>query len=247
MCMAFSAMAQAQERTITNAKMVGVGYQNVQDTYLSPLSYSGAEIRYMSHTMRENDSSQWSRIIINEGSASKSTDNSGNGTFLTGMYRFEYGVVRSWTLMDDNLKLSVGGEADATAGFIYNLRGGNNTAQARASLNVGPKFRALYNIKKVKLSMEMSTPLMGLCFSPNYGQSYYEIFSRGDYDGNVVPTTFIATPSLRCIVAADVDLLNTHWRIGWLGDYHQQKVNGLKQHIYSNDLFIGIVRTINIK
>lgn len=237
-----------QARTITSAKMVGVGWQSLQDTYLSPLHYNGMDLSYISHTVRECEGKAWSRIIINEGNISRVTDKADKGAMISGSYHFEYGAVRSWQFFDDRLTLSAGGEGDVTLGVIYNTRGGNNLAQARASLNIGPKGRASYALTKdITLNGELSAPLAGICFSPNYGQSYYEIFTLGNYDHNAVPTTFLSTPSLRMMVTADITFLKTRWRLGWSGNYHQQKVNNLKQHVYSNDFIIGIVRTIKYK
>ena len=244
--------ANAQEHIINNSKMIGVGYQALQDTYLTPEHYSGVEMRYISHTTRHgvdtltHQQKKWSRTIINEGWISSTTPRSDKGGILAGAYDFVYGAMRSWSITD-RLTLSAGGQADITAGFIYNTRGGNNVAQARAAINVGPMAKAQYVWGKYCLTYEAMAPLMGVCFSPNYGQSYYEIFSEHNYDHNVVPTTFIATPSLRHSLTLSIRLKRLNMIVGYVGDYRQQAVNNLKQHIYSHDFVIGLTRRITVK
>ena len=39
-----------------NALMLGVGYTDILDTYLSPEKYRGTDLRFLSHTRREKDS-----------------------------------------------------------------------------------------------------------------------------------------------------------------------------------------------
>lgn len=237
-------------KMITNAQMLGVGGVNILDTYLSPEKYTGVEVRYISHTIRRREGAKWSRMLVHQGSFAYADNRSGNGNEISGMYTFTYGVHYNWDLMGGRLNIMAGGQADLDLGFLYNTRNGNNPAQARLSLNISPSAAAAYRFKlgnvPLKARYEVSAPLFGVMFSPNYGQSYYEIFSRGDYDHNVVPTTIAATPSLRQMLTVDFTLGKTTLRVGYLGDFRQAKVNNLKYHAYSNMFLIGFVRTFKL-
>ena len=230
--------------------MIGVGSVNILDTYLSPEKYSGTELRYISHTLRERNDSRWSRMIIHQGDMSYSKNRAGNGTYIAGDYTFSYGVHYNWNFFDGSLNIKAGAQADVSVGFLYNTRNSNNPAQARMSVNISPSAAATYRFRlwqrNYSLRYELSVPLIGMMFSPNYGQSYYEIFSRGNYDHNIVPTTIGSTPSLRQMLTFDFSLGRTTLRLGYLGDFRQAKVNNLKYHSYSNMLVIGIVRQFNI-
>ena len=50
-------------KIITNAQLVGIGHVNQLDTYLTPSEYTGGEIRYVSHTLRENGTPLLREII----------------------------------------------------------------------------------------------------------------------------------------------------------------------------------------
>lgn len=237
-------------KIITNAQMIGIGAVNILDTYLSPEKYRGTELRYISHTLRERRDSRWSRLIVHQGNMSYSDNRSGNGGEIAGAYTFSYGVHCNWNFFDGSLNVKAGAQADVNVGFLYNTRNSNNPAQARLSLNISPSAAATYRFRlwqrNYSLRYELSVPLIGMMFSPNYGQSYYEIFSRGNYDHNIVPTTIGSTPSLRQMLTFDFSLGRTTLRLGYLGDFRQAKVNNLKYHSYSNMLVIGIVRQFNI-
>ena len=240
--------AEQHDRVTTNARMISVGATNILDTYLSQEKFRGTELRYISHTTRERETRRWSRTIVHQGNIAWADNRSGDGGEMAGAYRFSYGIRRGWAfgIGTSTLNIKAGAQIDATAGFIYNTRGSNNPAQARLSLNLSPSFSATYNTHihrlPIAVSYEASAPLAGIMFSPNYGQSYYEIFSRGDYDHNIVPTTFIATPSLCQMLTIDVPVGSTTVRLGYLGDMEQAHVNNLKQHIYTHAVLIGIVK-----
>ncbi len=248
--MTVSAVAQ-EGRIITNSKLLGVGATNILDTYLSPEKYNGTELRYISHTLREHEGKRLYREIIHQGNVAYADNRAGNGSEMAGMYNFQYGWhYRVLSLEADRLTLGVGGNIDANLGFIYNTRNSNNPAQARLYLNITPVIEAAYrfHIKNSPhtLRYELSVPLLGVMFSPNYGQSYYEIFSQGNYDHNVVPTWMGNAPSLRQLLTFDFTLWGTTFRVGYLGDFQQAKVNGLRSHVYTNSLVVGVTKRFQL-
>lgn len=238
------------DKIITNAQMIAVGAVDILDTYISQEKHTGTELRYISHTIRQRKECRWSRLIMHQGSFAWADNRAGNGDEISGSYQFSYGIHCNWQLLGGRLNLRAGAQADIHAGFLYNTHNSNNPAQAQLWLDVSPSAAASYYIrllnKPCRISYEVSAPLFGVMFSPAYGQSYYEIFNRGNYDHNIVPTTFICTPSLRQMLTLDMTLGRTTLRIGYLGDFRQSKVNNLKYHSYSNMLVLGMVRRFSI-
>lgn len=237
-------------RLIHNARMVGIGSTNILDTYLSPEKYRGTEIRYMSHTTRPTRYKNFTQIMIHQGDVSLSHNRADNNDEIAGMYNFQYAWRYNWDFCGRRLHVEAGAGIDFNLGFIYNTRNTNNPAQAKVSLNLAPSAAITYNFNigrhPFAIRYETMAPLVGLMFSPNYGQSYYEIFNEGNYDHNIVPTTIAATPSLRQMISLDFPLWHTWFRIGYLGDYQQAKANNLKYHSYSHIFMIGIVRHFSI-
>ena len=236
--------------------MLGIGYTDILDTYLSPEKYRGTDLRFLSHTRREKDSTCLVHQLLHEGCIATADNRSGNGGEIGGGYTFAYSLLRKWQMPvgSCHLRLLAGGTAELSVGFLYNTRGSNNPAQARLALQLKPTVAADFDFRLFRrqqrpftLHYEASAPLCGLMFSPNYGQSYYEIFSRGNYDHNCVPTTIASTPSLRQMLTLDFRALHTTWRIGYLGDWRQASVSNLKQHTYTHALVFGIVRRFRIE
>ena len=241
-----SLTAFSQERTY----LLGMGSNHLLDTYLSPEHYSGEELRLMQ--MKEKplkDLPHWSRITATKEIFSITSPRADNASDMSGLFEYTFGMRRTFDI-SENFTIAVGGQADAFIGGIYNTRNGNNPAQMKLGIDLAPSFKATYRFRLLKKDMCLkyrgSLPLVGVQFSPAYGQSYYEIFSRGNYDRNVVPTTFISTPSLRQTVTADFALGRTTLRIGYLGDMQQAHVNNIKWHTYTHAFLIGIVRRFKI-
>ncbi|MBR5653439.1 MAG: DUF3316 domain-containing protein [Prevotella sp.] len=237
-------------REVENVQMLGIGHISTLDTYLSPEEYTGAELRFISQSARLNTGKRFTTYLTHHGSIAMTEDRSGDGSQMSGLYTLNLSRRHDWHLADDRWLLQAGWMGDLNLGFLYDSRNSNNPAQARFSLQLGPSLAAHYHthLGKAKLNFryEVSVPLVGIMFSPNYGQSYYEIFSLGHYDHNAVVTTIVSAPSLRQMLTVDFRLWRTTWRVGYLGDYQQAEVNNLKQHFYTHSLLIGFVRHFTI-
>ena len=234
--------------------MIGLGTSNVLDTYLSQEHFKGAGVSFLSTIERNRTDCRWSTIMEHEANISSVKDRPDSKHELEGAYNFYWGKLYSWQLMDNRLKLQAGGLVNASLGVIYNTSNSNNPAQARAHLNLMPTGTAAYRFQLFKHNLvaryELSLPLAGIMFSPNYGQSYYEIFSRGNYDHNIVPTTFVSAPEWRHMLTIDIPLTtrpsSLTLRIGYLGNMQQAKVNNLRQHVYTHRILIGVTKRFSI-
>lgn len=237
--------AIAQETT--SANIIGVGSSRILDTYINQEKYSGLGFSYLYIKERARTDRRWNSIIEHEIDLSTTKDRSKDNQMMEGNYYLYWGLYRHWQLFDDRLVVQAGGLANANLGFLYDTTSSNNPAQGRISLNIMPAAIATYRFplfgQQFALRYELDVPLVGVMFSPNYGQSYYEIFNRGNYDHNIVPTTFVSAPSFRQMLSIDWRA-SEKWslRVGYLGNYQQAEVNNLKQHVYAHRVMIGIVR-----
>ena len=221
-----------------------IGQINRFDTYLSPEKYKGSDFRFISDIYRIR-LDRWNLNFTHEGAIDYTHNRADNANTLAGHYDFAFSMLKAIKHRYD-YGIHAGFMSDLYTGFAYNMRNtSNNPAQGYASISIGGALKAYYNLnigsKALKINYEARLPLVGLMFSPAYGQSYYELFNNGNYDNNIVLTS-IAVPQYRHQFSVDYPInVHTSIRIGYLGDYRQSEPNHLKQHTYTNSFIIGFI------
>jgi len=232
---------------VTRATSYGIGVANVFDNYLSPQAYSGVELRLSRESIHATKwaPETWKAQTYFQGYLDYTSNRADNNNTVAAVANWNYGLHRL-LYETANFQVLVGGVADLNGGFIYNMRGGNNPANVRVHANLDASVRLLWHTHVGRfpflLRYQLNAPMVGLMFSPHYGQSYYEIFSLGDDKGVVKPTTPLSQPTLRSLLSIDFQIRKTTLRVGYVCDLQQAKLNGLKSHLYAHTLMIGFVK-----
>ncbi|GAK35079.1 hypothetical protein JCM15093_155 [Bacteroides graminisolvens DSM 19988 = JCM 15093] len=254
-CVFAQTALQAQEdslkasRYLMRATLYGVGYSNVYDTYLSPQEYKGMDFRVTRETMRmttlfDGNVSAQNFFQANLSYTHNRADN--NNTFA-GLVNWNYGLHYQFRITE-NFKLLAGGLADFNGGFVYNLRNTNNPASAKAYINLDASGMAIWHVKvknvPLTLRYQLNVPVAGVLFSPNYGQSYYEIFTLGNSDGVVRFTSLHNQPSFRQMLSVDFPVGSSKVRMSYVCDIQQSDVNEIQTHIYSHVFMVGFVKDL---
>lgn len=234
----------AQQKETAN--LFAIGHARTLDTYLSPEHYSGVEARFIRQVSWLREGKHWARQLTSQGFLTYTDTRSKDAKEIGGMYNFRFSWQRKFrpvALGSGTLDVRAGAGPEAYVGFLYNDRNGNNPAQARLAGRLTPEVDLSYRFqlahKPQTVRWNIAFPLLGLQFSPNYGQSYYEIFTRDNYDHNVCLTWLGNAPTLTHRLTWSIPLRRTVLTVGYLGDYQQVKVNSLKYLSFTHAFVIG--------
>lgn len=244
--------ANAQkDNIITRSTLYGIGRTNILDTYLSPMEYTGPEIRVLRENMRTTKymDGKVSRQSIFQANVSLTENKAGSGS--------EFAFLANWNLayhyqfhINENLKLMAGPNLDLNGGMVYNMRNSNNPVNAKAYANLGASGMAIYQFRIKEhpfvLRYQLNVPLIGLMFSPEYGQPYYEMSIAKDFGKNLCFTSLHNQPALRQFLTLDFPIKKTSLRLGYVCDIQQAKVNHLKSHTWSHAFMIGFVKHFHL-
>ena len=247
LCACFIQANAQKDSIITRSTLYGIGHTNILDTYLSPMEYTGAEFRILRENRRGTKYMEGNvyRQSLFQANVSMLENKAGTGSELSFLanwnlayhYRFQ---------INESLQLFAGPNLDLNGGLVYNLRNSNNPVNAKAYANLGASGMAIYQFRIKEhpfiLRYQLNVPLLGLMFSPEYGQPYYEMSIAKDFGKNICFTSLHNQPSFRQFLTLDFPIKQTNLRLGYVCDIQQAKVNDLKSHSWSHAFLIGFVK-----
>ena len=228
--------------TVNHSTLLGIGKAFLSDSYLSPLTYDGVSISLMHDRIQVSPHGggdlllqqqfQIHTAITRNPTASASEYYGDIRYHLTGLYPL-------WKA--DRLTLLGGGGAGISLGGIYNVRNSNNPGSLKTAVNLQLSTMALYHWKSVTFRWQLTSPFAGMFFSPEYGHSYYEIFTLGNNKGTVHFGSFHNQLALQNYFTIDVPIRNVTLRAGYLGHFYRTDVNQLVTRIVSHQFMVGMV------
>lgn len=235
-----------------NTVLYGVGYTNQYDSYLSPAEYTGVQLDLLyvrNRLLQGGRKSNKTTLphITHQSLLDIQLHTSTPETQFPRLYgadiHYDAGWYYNWWHVGTpRLSMKLGGQVGGTLGGIYANRASNNPANAhaalRTSLSAGAQYALPLRRTQLTFRYQADLPLIGAAFSPDYGQSYYELSQHG-YSRNICFTSFTQAFSIRQLALMDICLRRCTLTVGYKADIRQAKLNHLRQHQYAHSFMIG--------
>ena len=242
----FSQLCWSQESPIPltyRTTMIGFGTSSVYDSYLSPLDYKGKNVGLYYEQMKNTglmDGKISAQHIFNA-DYSWSKNNTGTASYYTGIIEYNYGLHYKFKPAEKWL-LFAGVQAGGLLGFVYNTRNENNPATGKAHLDLSLSGIANYRLQihkqPVLLRYQLSLPFVGAMYSPQYGESYYEI-SLGDTKHLIHTSSFNNYIAARSMLSAEIPFNRCTLRLAYQFSFYETRINSLDTQLITNTFYIG--------
>lgn len=231
-------------RPISFTYTIEWGKSDIIDTYLSPLKYSGDKFSLSAEWMKalKQNPQHLSMIFDAEiyGDICKSPARNSS--------LYNIGIDLGWHIFYKyqpikGLTIGGGGGATINAGALYLPRNSNNPVSAYASIDATLNAIASYSLNIGKLPIRITNrttlPSLGVFFSPDYGQTYYEIY-LGNHSGLVHFGWWGNHFSLDNHLSASIAIGNMSLRLGYRFNIKSSYVNNINTRHTSHAITFGI-------
>ena len=235
----------SESRPVTGIYSLELGHRDVLATYLSPLHYTGSVTGVSGSWSKAMPFSPEKAVMHFDTRMSFSNllNPAGTATMI-GLYgSFNWGM--SWRhKLPSEFQLTLGGTVGIEGGAYYLLRNGNNPVEAIANTGLAIRGSLSRPIKIGKLPIllrdEVSLPFFGVFFSPEYGETYYEIY-LGNHKGLAHAGWWGNNFRIDNLLSATLDFGRTSMTIGYRYEAYTQWACQLNTKIHTHSFVIGVV------
>jgi len=244
--LSFSLPGFSQDAPISltyKATMIGFGTSSVYDSYLSPLNYKGDNVGLYYEQMKSTgllNGKVYAQHLF-DADYSWTKNNTGTASYYSGIVGYNYGLHYRFKPAE-KWQLFAGVQAGGLLGFVYNTRNDNNPATGKVNLNLSLSGMVNYRLQIRKQPVlfrdQIGIPFIGAMYSPQYGESYYEI-SLGDKTNLVHLASFQNYLSLRNMLSAEIPFDNFTLRLSYYFSYYETRINSLDTRLITNTFCIG--------
>lgn len=239
------AASSDESRPVTGTYSIEIGRRNVLATYLSPLHYTGKALGASGTWSKAMPFSPEKAIMhFDTGFSFSSLLNPAHTATMIGLQgSFNWGM--SWRHhLPSDFQLTLGGTVGVQGGAYYLLRNGNNPVEAIADFNLAARASLSRPIKIGRLPIllrdEVSLPSLSVFFSPQYGETYYEIY-LGNHKGLVHTGWWGNNFRIDNLLSATLDFGRTAMTVGYRFNAYTQWACNLNTKIMTHSFVIGVV------
>ncbi|MDR0768307.1 MAG: DUF3316 domain-containing protein [Dysgonamonadaceae bacterium] len=241
-------LARSQEEKLVpltyQSSLIGFGTSRVYDSYLSPLIYSGSNVGILYEKMcmagwGNGNFSPQHQLFFDYSCTGNKTNTASDHT---GLIEYDYTVYYRFNLNDD-FQVFAGAQAGVLLGFIYNSRNGNNPVSAKGNVNLGLSGIAAYKLmiksQPVRFRYQFNLPVAGGVYSPQFGESYYEI-GLGNSEKLFYLSSFHNHFAFKNILSVELPLNWLTFRATFANSFYQTIINDLTTQWHSNTFYLGV-------
>lgn len=223
------------------------GHTRLLDTYLTPITYGGLSTRlsFEHNQAMGRRRLAWTRQLALGISYDHTRNPADNNTIHALMLDARWSPARRWhaAIGSRQVQLQLGPQIGLRGGAYYDPANSNNVVNAKIHLAAGVYAAASLPLRlgkvPVTLRYQASLPVVGAFFSPEYDQSYYEIY-LGNRSGLVRPAWWGTRFDLDHSLTADFRLGATIVRVGYRNLIERSRVSHITTRVTTHALVIGI-------
>lgn len=232
-------------RPVLAAYTVGVGSQGINNTYVTPLKYTGwdASLRFERMQAMKFSPEKWVMQLQGQVEGGRLLGPAKISEMWSMNFKLDWAMMRRLRLSSD-WQLLIGGITGLDLGADYLKRNSNNPVAAKASWTIGAVGEVAYRHKIGRMPVTFrymaDLPLTGVFFAPDYGELYYEIY-LGNHSGLIhaaYPGNYFR---LNNLLTADMHFGATTLRIGYQCNIFSSKANDIVANRTTHQFVIGIV------